>query len=90
MHHVVVVEFNFFLCFGFSLLDVIDLAKLTSSLERIKRYGGEWLCLGGGGIGGGGTGGILRVQGVPEITYQKENCIYPSYYDQMSWFFFWW
>ncbi len=26
-------------------------------------------------------------QGVPEITYQKENCILPSYYDQTSWFF---
>jgi hypothetical protein len=24
------------------------------------------------------------LQGVPEITYQKENCISPMYYDQMS------
>jgi hypothetical protein len=29
-----------------------------------------------------------HTQGVPEVTYQKENCISPSYYDQMSWFFF--
>jgi hypothetical protein len=26
----------------------------------------------------------ITVQGVPEITYQKENCISPSHYDQMS------
>jgi hypothetical protein len=32
---------------------------------------------------------IQNLQGVPEITDQKENCISPPYYDQTSWFFFW-
>jgi hypothetical protein len=26
----------------------------------------------------------LNIQGVPEISDQKENCISPTYYDQMS------